>query len=301
MKSSLEHLPEKKQRELARVVEIIEEEFADALSGAEADFKKRGRILKIILFGSYARGTWVDEPHTMKGYRSDYDVLVIVNTGKLADRQYWDKAEDRLLWDPGVKTPVGLIVHGLREVNKALKDGQYFFADIRREGIVLHEIDEEPLGEPKNLSALDELKIARAHFDRQAGSARYYCQLARYAVADGMLNHAAFNLHQATETLYSCLLLTLTNYSPPSHNLKFLRGLAEDLDRKLVEVWPRDQHRFTAWYNVLNEAYVKARYSEHFEISDEALSWLIGQTQLLQATVETICREHIQVLEGKLI
>lgn len=151
MKSSLEHLPDKKQRELARVVEIIQEEFADALNGATSPFKKRGRILKIILFGSYARGNWVDEPHTMKGYRSDYDILVIVNTRKLAEREYWDKAEDRLMWDPGVKTPVGLIVHGLREVNKALTQGQYFFADIRREGIILHELDGEPLAEPAML------------------------------------------------------------------------------------------------------------------------------------------------------
>ena len=88
MKTSLDHLPEKKQRELARVVEIIHEEFADALEGGSADFKKRGRILKIILFGSYARGTFVDEPHTMKGYRSDYDILVIVNSKKLAEPEY---------------------------------------------------------------------------------------------------------------------------------------------------------------------------------------------------------------------
>ncbi|MHC2299887.1 putative nucleotidyltransferase [Rhizobium mongolense] len=93
MRSSLEHLPENKQRELARVVAIIHEEFADALSGTSAAFKKRGRILKIILFGSYARGTWVDEPHTMKGYRSDYDILVIVNSKQLADPQYWDKGD----------------------------------------------------------------------------------------------------------------------------------------------------------------------------------------------------------------
>lgn len=299
MKSSLEHLPEKKQRELARVVEIIEEEFADALSGAESDFKKRGRILKIILFGSYARGTWVDEPHTMKGYRSDYDILVIVNTGKLADRQYWDKAEDRLLWDPGVKTPVGLIVHGLREVNKALKDGQYFFADIRREGIVLHEIDEEPLAEPKILSAAAAFKVAQDHFDRRFPDTQDFWEAAQFLAQKGNLRLAAFQLHQAIETAYSCMLLTLTNYSPASHNIKFLRGLAEGLDRGLVDVWPRDQHRFTAWYNVLNEAYVKARYSEHFEISDEALSWLIGQTQLLQGAVETICRSHLAILEAK--
>lgn len=300
MKSSLEHLPEKKQRELARVVQIIEEEFADALRGAESDFKKRGRILKIILFGSYARGTWVDEPHTMKGYRSDYDILVIVNTAKLADRQYWDKAEDRLLWDPGVKTPVGLIVHGLREVNKALKDGQYFFADIRREGIVLHEIDDEPLAGPQNLTAEQAYKLSESHFSQQLPATSEFAELAKVAFERGWQKRAAFLLHQAVETAYSCMLLTLTNYSPASHNLKFLRGLAEGLDRSLVDIWPRDQHRFTAWYNVLNEAYVKARYSEHFEISDEALSWLIGQTQLLQETVETISRNHLAILEAKI-
>jgi hypothetical protein len=53
MKTSLDHLPPVKQHELRRVVEVILEEFEDALKGASAEFKKRGRILKIILFGSY--------------------------------------------------------------------------------------------------------------------------------------------------------------------------------------------------------------------------------------------------------
>ena len=75
MKTNLDHLPPVKQHELARVVEIILEEFENALKGASAKFKKRGRILKIILFGSYARGTFVDEPHTKKGYRSDRQPL----------------------------------------------------------------------------------------------------------------------------------------------------------------------------------------------------------------------------------
>jgi len=296
MKTSLEHLPEKKQRELDRVVEIIHEEFADALEGGSADFKKRGRILKIILFGSYARGTFVDEPHTMKGYRSDYDILVIVNSKKLAEPEYWDKATDRLMWDKGVSTPVGLIVHGAREVNNFLADGQYFFVDILREGVVLYELDDRPLAEPKQLSPADALRVAKEHFERQCASANYFCQLARYAISDKQRNHAAFNLHQAVETAYSCLLLTLTNYSPPSHNLKFLRGLAEDRDQRLVEAWPRDQHRFTAWYNVLNEAYVKARYSKHFEVTEEGLGWLLERTEHLLTLVETICQERLTEL-----
>ena len=81
MKTSLEHLPPRKRRELARVVEILHEEFDDAVKLATSERKKRGRILKIILFGSYARGDWVDEPHTKKGYRSDYDILLLYSRG----------------------------------------------------------------------------------------------------------------------------------------------------------------------------------------------------------------------------
>ncbi|WP_438270210.1 HEPN domain-containing protein [Rhizobium mongolense] len=108
---------------------------------------------------------------------------------------------------------------------------------------------------------------------------------------------ATFMLHQAVETAYSCLLLTLTNYSPPSHNLKFLRGLAEDQDRRLIDAWPRDQHRYTAWYNILNEAYVKARYSKHFAVTEEALAWLLERTEHLHRLVEAICKERLAELE----
>lgn len=83
--------------------------------------------MKIILFGSYARGSFVDEPHTMKGYRSDFDLLVIVNNRKLTDfAEYWYKAADRLIRDSFIETPVSFIVHSLREVNTNLREGQYF-------------------------------------------------------------------------------------------------------------------------------------------------------------------------------
>ncbi|MGO8654027.1 nucleotidyltransferase, partial [Rhizobium ruizarguesonis] len=89
--------PLRKQRELGRVLEILHEAFADALKEGTADFTKRGRILKIILFGSYAKGGWVDEPFTMKGYRSDFDLVIIVNNRKLCEfAEYWHKAADRL-------------------------------------------------------------------------------------------------------------------------------------------------------------------------------------------------------------
>lgn len=66
-----------------------------------------------------------------------------------------------------LSTPVGLIAHGGREVNNFLADGQYFFVDILRERIVLYELDDRPLAEPKRLSPADALRVAREHFGGQ--------------------------------------------------------------------------------------------------------------------------------------
>ncbi|MDR6192176.1 putative nucleotidyltransferase/HEPN domain-containing protein [Agrobacterium pusense] len=297
MKTSLEHLPERKQRELARVVGIIQEEFADLVERSKSDAKKDGRIFKIILFGSYARGNWVDEPHTSKGYRSDFDILVIVSNKELADPKYWDKATDRLMWDKEIETPVGLIVHGAREISNFLNDGQPFFVDLAREGIVLYEFDDRPLADPKPLRPADALRVAEEHFGKQFRNATGFLEGVGFYLKSGYLNLAAFTLHQAVETAYNCYLLTLTNYSPASHNLKFLRGLSEGRDHRLIDIWPRDRQRFTTWYNILNEAYVKARYSKRFEVSEEALTWLQERTVELHKLVETLCHEHIEKLK----
>lgn len=294
MKTSLEHLPPVKQHELARVVEIILEEFEDALKGASAEFKKRGRILKIILFGSYARGTFVDEPHTKKGYRSDFDLLIVVNNPKLADfSTYWHKAAERLTRSDEVSTPVSLIVHSLRDVNTELRRGRYFFVDIRRDGLGLYELDDEPLAMPGQVSAEEAWRMAAAYLADRLPHARVFLKTARFCIGEGDFKEAAFLLHQATEQAYSTLLLVLTNYSPPSHNTRFLRGLAEERAGKLVGIWPESQQRYTSWFNILNEAYVKARYSPHFEISEEALQWLSERTEALIAAVEKICSDHL--------
>lgn len=297
MKISLDHLPESKQRSVARIVEVIHEEFEDALKEAQSENKRRGRILKIILFGSYARGTWVDEPHTMKGYRSDFDVLVLVNESRFADYKYWDRATDRLNREPLIGAPVGLIVHSGREVNNALRNAQYFFTDIRKEGVLLYEMDDRELAEPGILTTERAYDVAKAHFERRFSAAVNFLDTSRYELSKAMFSHAAFQLHQSIEQSYATILLVLTNYSPASHNLKFLRMLGEDRNRCLIEAWPRDQQRFNAWFNVLNEAYVKARYSPHYQISEEALLWLMERTEHLHGLVKAACEEKLEELK----
>ena len=233
----------------------------------------------------------------MKGYRSDFDLLIIVNNRKLCDyAEYWHKAADRLMRDPAIETPVSFIVHSRREVNTYLKEGQYFFSDIRKEGVVLYELDDEPLAEPQKLTHEERLRIASSQFESRMRLLRQFSEGAAFHIQRGNLDVAAFDVHQTIEQAYTCVLLTLTNYAPPSHNIKFLRSLAEEQDRRLAEAFPRDQHRERAWFNTLNEAYVKARYSEHFEISEEALAWLGAQTAVLLSIVKQVCERHIDKL-----
>jgi HEPN domain-containing protein len=108
---------------------------------------------------------------------------------------------------------------------------------------------------------------------------------------------AAFNLHQAAERLYHCVLLVCTFYMPHVHNLGFLRTQAERLDRRLASVWPKDSRKDRAMFEKLKDAYVKARYSKHYRISAGELAWLSERVEELGQMVQVICMERIDSLE----
>lgn len=108
---------------------------------------------------------------------------------------------------------------------------------------------------------------------------------------------AAFELHQIVESLYACYLLTTTLYSPSTHNVRKLRSLAEAKDERFRDIWP-DENKFQRRsFERLKDAYVKARYSKHYTITEEELAWLGERAQLLADLVKRACEEHIAKLE----
>jgi predicted nucleotidyltransferase len=301
MRTDIDHLPATQQLELERATSLLMSEFDQALAGGTQPWRKAGKILKIILFGSYARSDWVDEPHN--GYQSDFDLLVIVSHEKLTDiADYWYVAEDKILRDPQIGRTVNIIVHTLHEVNSALSKGQYFFTDIARDGIVLYELPGHTLTAPKPPSAQDALGLAQGYFDRTGSSVGEWMDLAQHAISRGRVgewpNKAAFNLHQAAETAYACFLLVTTLYFPRSHNIKFLRSLAEQADARLIAAWPRASKVDRRRFELLKRAYVEARYSASFEISAEDLDGLMASTTRLRDIVDAICRERLEKLRA---
>ena len=296
MKSDLDHLPDVQQRELARVRDILLEEFDTAIARATKPHKRHGKVYKIILFGSYARDDWVDEP--ANGYQSDYDLLIVVSHADLTDiAAYWYVAEDRILRDSAIGRPVNIIVHSLDEVNQALIRGEYFWVDIARDGIALYELPCHALATPMPLTPTDAYRMAREYFDHWLPSADTFLQNAKDNVERKRPAEAAFLLHQTAERLYICYLLVTTLYFPRSHNIKFLRSLAEDKEPRLVDAWPRDTRQARSRFEKLKRAYVEARYSASYAITNDDLDALAASIAQLRNIVAALCTERLAALK----
>ncbi|EPE94083.1 HEPN domain-containing protein [Rhizobium grahamii] len=291
----IKHLPERKRRELARVLEIVFSAVQQFQSTKLSDKKKAGKILKVVLYGSFARGDWVED--RLSGYRSDYDILVVVNDKAFAEEdELWEEIDNRLLQEQiahRIETPVVPIVHTLADVNDQLGRGRPFFVDIARDGIVLFEVPGHPLAKPKPLTVEEQRQEAKGYFEQWFKLSEEALIGAELMLGKDIWRHGVFMLHQATESAYHCALLTLTLYSPKSHRIKVLRSRAEAVDPRLIAAWPRDSRFARRCFELLSRAYVEARYSAQYKITKDELDWLTERVRSLQEVVNLVCLDRL--------
>lgn len=291
IKTSLDHLPETKQAHIHSIVDVIHDEFDRVVGLASKPTKQRSRILLILLFGSYAKGNYTDDPEN--GYISDYDILVVLNEPDLVEEyKIWHTVEERAALKTGA--PVNLIVHTLREVNQELKQGHYFFKDIREQAVQLYQYNHTELLNPSGLVREETLHIAKKHFEHWYASANTFYKYAKEAIKNKDYNFAAFNLHQAVERYYSCLLLVFTNYRPKSHNIKMLHSLAQQHVNELETIFPQTTKFNRRCFQLLKKAYIEARYSEHYEIREKELEWLAEEVEKLKLMTDKLCQNYFK-------
>ncbi len=284
MKDSLSHLPQRKRGELARIVSIIRE----AVPQAEM----------IILFGSYARGDAVEDVtvdgHTTYEYSSDFDILVIIKSKALADNlDLWYELEDEAGKLP-VQTPVKIIAHEINFVNGKLRKGQYFFSDIKKEGIILYDSKNCKLAEAKQLTPKERLGQAKADFKQWFNSAKEFYFYYEVAYKERHHKKAAFFLHQAAEAFYGTVLLVHTNYKPKTHDLDTLRRLAANHDPAFFTVFPLRTKQERDRFDLLRQAYVGARYHDNYEITPQELKYLSRCVELLRECTQTSCEKKME-------
>jgi HEPN domain-containing protein len=250
----------------------------------------------LILFGSHARGDWVHDAES--GYRSDFDVLAIVETDKQAkDLALWHELERRAREVAG-ETPVTLIVHDIKFVNHEIRIGQYFFGDIVNEGVLLFNSRRMQLAKPKALNAPERLALAERNFRNWFDSASGFWRGCRYYASTDLLKHAAFLLHQAAERYYHAALLVFTGYKQRTHDIEVLGRLAGEQHAGLDDALPKANPEDRRLFDLLKKAYVDARYSMSYRITMEELRVLQERVLSLGGRVRAACLEKMATFCG---
>ncbi|MEO6285378.1 MAG: HEPN domain-containing protein [Dyadobacter sp.] len=283
MKTTLSHLPEDKQTELKTLTEII-------LSKVPAEM--------IILFGSHARGDWVEDFQETYEYVSDYDILVITKDRKAARGQKkWQDLDKDLAANQDI-TKTNIIQHSVWFVNDKIERNYYFFVDILKEGILLFDSGKFSLSEPKQLSPRARHKKASNAFKHWFESASRFLETFNFAFQNGennlaYYNEAAFLLHQTTERLYAAILLVFTDYKPRTHDIEELGKQVEKLHPDFVTAFPKNTAEEARLFKLLKKAYIDARYDMNYKIEKSELEYLAERVKILKELTERICTERI--------
>ena len=283
MKKSLAYLPKLKQDELKLIVEKIRERIGPEM---------------IILYGSYARGDYKEQKDLASdrksGHVSDYDILVVTAEKKTAgNTSLWNtitKKCDKLK----LSTHVRIIAHDIQYLNIQLAEGQYFFADIKKEGCMLYDSGNYKLARKRKLKPAEQKRIAQDHFDKWFKSAKDFYFGYEVYLKSRKYNIAAFNLHQATEHSYKAILLVFTGYNPNEHYLMILGHMAGKHDRGLRDIFPRKTEEQEELFNLLDYAYIGARYDPNYKITKQQLEYLAEHVRKLQRLTKKICKEKIE-------
>ena len=133
----------------------------------------------LVLFGFYARGDWVRDRYVegtvVYSYESDFDLLIVTEgsanatvEGETRLGEIIDRRLRRLELDRPCAT---LIVEDIEHLNNDLRRGNYFYADIAKEGVLLFDNGRHTLAEAGPVDAAEMQKHVRDDFEHWFNSA----------------------------------------------------------------------------------------------------------------------------------
>ena len=268
MKSDITFLPERKQRDLHELVALIREEIRD--------------VVMIILYGSYAKNTYVDldERHDFgvrTYYMSDYDLLVVTQR-RLGVREATVNARIKERFSAGkgeFQTYPQLINESFTKLNHALSEGRYFYVEIVNQGILLYNSAKFTRGERF-------LYHARIDYD------------------DKEYVECSFFLHQAAEYFIKTIPLVYSLYGYKEHDLHFLCERSKPFTTELANVFPCDCEEEKRLFELLRAAYIEARYNDKFVVTKADIDALLPKIELLRDVVERVCNERLAYYDSRI-
>ena len=291
MKKSIAFLPKKNREDLKYLVELI----LDKIPVCEM----------IILYGSYARGTYVsyderEEFGIPTSFKSDYDILVINSAwsydkieNKLASvRNIYDKRGDHRY-----RVPVQFIHDSIKKVNEDLKYSRYFYTELKRDGIMLYNRGKNKLARRKPLKFGEIKKQGEEYFGEKYAKARLFMEQAVFMYDKEEYVMSSFNLHQACENLFNAIMLTFTLKNDKEHNLEELFKASRGYAPELIRVFPVGDEEEERLFKLLVCSYIEARYNPEFKVSREDVEDLMVKVEKFEEVTKQVCERRIKEYE----
>ena len=201
--------------------------------------------------------------------------------------------DNLIVQQKAIKTPASVIYHSVGQVNHRLKEAQYFFSDIKREGIMLYDSGKMRLERIRKPSPAKRKQIAEEDFKMWFASAKDFYLAYDLLFKSRKYKKAAFLLHQVTESFYTAILLVFTGYKPKIHNIERLGRKASGHDSAFLKVFPRATTDQDECFKLLKKAYIDARYKKDYKITKRQLEYLAKRVKVLERLTKKICREKI--------
>mgnify|MGYP000854926115 FL=1 len=291
MKTSTSRLPEYARKDLQQIVSLVLEYLP--------------RCEMIILYGSYARGTYVeyderDEFGILTSFMSDYDILVVTSgmDAKEAGR-ILDAVDMKYYKRPDHQVPIQFINDDIEKLNSDLSEGRYFYTDIKKEGIMLYDSGNFKLERARKLDFEEIRQQAQEYFDEKFNYAGDFFTGAKYYYELGKYKMASFHLHQVCENLFYTLRLVHTLKNSKQHNLSKLLGATHKYSDELRKIFPRNTKEEKRLFELLRLAYVEARYNPKFVVTKDDIDAILPKVERLRNVVEETCKKQIESYRGK--
>ncbi len=287
MKTTLpENIPQKRLDELNFVLDTIKKELGT----------KDVEIDKIILFWSYARWNFVVEDIKEKEeFRSDFDILII--TKKDLWEEEWTLSmylTDIIKKTSKIKQPVTLIIENLNHINTMLKMWRYFYADIKREWVVLLDNSWIELSEYKELTKEERQEMMKEDYEMWYPKGNDFFDWYKFYMEKDKFNLSSFHLHQSVECYMTAYLLVKTQYKEKTHDLTHLYTKLKQSDSRFNIWFNFEYSKEFITFQLLREAYVWARYDKNYKITKEQLEFLENKVLTLKQLVKELCEEEIK-------
>lgn len=293
MKNSIDFLPERKQRDLRELTDLIRDEVKD--------------VVMIILYGSYARNTYVelDIRRDYGGgkiqFMSDYDILVVTKRRLGSKESTVDsRIKDRFLKGKGeYQTYPQIINESISKFNNALSEGRYFYVDILNEGVMLYDSGECQLATPRELNFSEILQMAEEYYNSKLLRAKkhYGYYVSDYSEKD--YTYGTYNLHQVIEHLLKAIPLVFILYGHKEHVLKYLMEKCKPYTLELAKVFPCDTEEEKHLFELLERSYIEARYNNNFVVPKEVVDAIAPKVDLLFGIVESVCQKQFDYYKQK--